>query len=395
MACSRNSCYCQSYIQSTSKWSKDRCNSCNHPKKEHKQVHGTSTGTPSSKSVITQSTINNNISGWNLSTAASTTNIASNRGCCNHAGCYCKAYIVSTSKWSKDKCNFCNHPANLHQRTNNNSTIRAPSKSVSYQSKQPASSLASAKNTNQPRFGSGTIPSNFVVGDKISALYEDKWHKAQVINVRNHEIEIIYDDWLDSNEWINKNSKRLKKPLSKKVIAPSYNQPNHQHQSTKINYQATRTTSKSVTNPMNHNNAANVTNVASLTEAVQIGLRGTAKFVSGIPSTKEMMVIMGKEPQIDCNRSGCYCTLFVVPTSKWSKKDLCNTCNHPWQQHKSTNWKMKQVNICCTNICHYFYSTNTFFRWLRKQRKHCQHFQYQFHLVNVGFVISISQTLDH
>ena len=33
---------------------------------------------------------------------------------CNHAGCYCKAYVVPTSKWSKGKCKNCNHSQKEH-----------------------------------------------------------------------------------------------------------------------------------------------------------------------------------------------------------------------------------------------------------------------------------------
>eukprot|EP01083_Nonionella_stella_P165432 550294_1 len=33
---------------------------------------------------------------------------------CNHSGCYCKGYIVPTSKWSKGKCKNCNHTQKEH-----------------------------------------------------------------------------------------------------------------------------------------------------------------------------------------------------------------------------------------------------------------------------------------
>ena len=33
---------------------------------------------------------------------------------CNHAGCYCKAWVEPTSKWSKGKCKNCNHSKKEH-----------------------------------------------------------------------------------------------------------------------------------------------------------------------------------------------------------------------------------------------------------------------------------------
>eukprot|EP01084_Bolivina_argentea_P086764 156792_1 len=37
-----------------------------------------------------------------------------NTGSCTHVSCYCKQYIVSTSKWSQGKCKTCNHCKSLH-----------------------------------------------------------------------------------------------------------------------------------------------------------------------------------------------------------------------------------------------------------------------------------------
>eukprot|EP01083_Nonionella_stella_P214961 774120_1 len=37
-----------------------------------------------------------------------------NASSCTHVSCYCKQYIVSTSKWSQGKCKTCNHCKSLH-----------------------------------------------------------------------------------------------------------------------------------------------------------------------------------------------------------------------------------------------------------------------------------------
>eukprot|EP01083_Nonionella_stella_P054031 142749_1 len=33
---------------------------------------------------------------------------------CNHSGCYCKLYVIPTSKWSKGKCKSCDHSKKEH-----------------------------------------------------------------------------------------------------------------------------------------------------------------------------------------------------------------------------------------------------------------------------------------
>ena len=38
----------------------------------------------------------------------------SSSGICMHSGCYCKQYVVPTSKWSKGKCKQCNHSKKEH-----------------------------------------------------------------------------------------------------------------------------------------------------------------------------------------------------------------------------------------------------------------------------------------
>eukprot|EP01084_Bolivina_argentea_P039633 73236_1 len=33
---------------------------------------------------------------------------------CKHSGCYCKGYVIATSKWSKGKCKSCDHVQKEH-----------------------------------------------------------------------------------------------------------------------------------------------------------------------------------------------------------------------------------------------------------------------------------------
>ena len=44
--------------------------------------------------------------------------MAASAAICNHSGCYCKEYVVSTSKWSKGKCKKCNHSQKEHAEIN-------------------------------------------------------------------------------------------------------------------------------------------------------------------------------------------------------------------------------------------------------------------------------------
>ena len=162
----------------------------------------------------------------------------------------CKSYKQSSSKWSKGRCHTCNRPKNEHKQTNGNSIARSSSKSIitpskhnKYEYKQSITkpnipSRIRSSTTTHSTFG------KFAIGNKISVLYENKWLNAAIVNTSTNQIEVTYDDWYDSNEWINKSSKRLS---SNKQYHTTQTQTNMITQHTKPAITASRNKSASVT----------------------------------------------------------------------------------------------------------------------------------------------------
>eukprot|EP01084_Bolivina_argentea_P047079 86729_1 len=122
---------------------------------------------------------------------------------CRHAYCYCKSFKESSSKWMKNKCNSCNHSLTEHGSMNPSNN-----RNVSTRARSMTDSLVT--NTKYPSHQIKTY--NFTVDDKLEVLYEDKYWCAKIIDITNEQIKISYDEWDEySNEWINKNSDRLRK----------------------------------------------------------------------------------------------------------------------------------------------------------------------------------------
>merc|ERR1719295_563494 len=80
---------------------------------------------------------------------------------CQHSGCYCKAYVVPTSKWSKGKCKSCNHHEREHGEHleanvsfDSNATAAPPTQSTQYNAQIDSKmGIAPSGNTDFKSFG--------------------------------------------------------------------------------------------------------------------------------------------------------------------------------------------------------------------------------------------------
>jgi len=106
---------------------------------------------------------------------------------CNHSGCYCKGYIVPTSKWSKGNCKNCNHAQKEHAELNAD---------VSFESKKVADAPVSNSALNAQIDGKmGIAPSG-------KTNYKDVGGGGGGYGASSNTPS-IYSITLDENDWIN------------------------------------------------------------------------------------------------------------------------------------------------------------------------------------------------
>eukprot|EP00486_Rosalina_sp_Unknown_P008727 CAMPEP_0201584912 /NCGR_PEP_ID=MMETSP0190_2-20130828/116281_1 /ASSEMBLY_ACC=CAM_ASM_000263 /TAXON_ID=37353 /ORGANISM="Rosalina sp." /LENGTH=252 /DNA_ID=CAMNT_0048029859 /DNA_START=30 /DNA_END=785 /DNA_ORIENTATION=- len=107
---------------------------------------------------------------------------------CNHAGCYCKAYVIPTSKWSKGKCKNCNHSQKEH------GEIGAD---VSFDSEK----IADAPASNQSY--SAQIDNKMGIVPSGKTNYKAAGGNKSYGGGQQNQAKSIYNIHLDESDWIN------------------------------------------------------------------------------------------------------------------------------------------------------------------------------------------------
>eukprot|EP01084_Bolivina_argentea_P049931 91809_1 len=112
-------------------------------------------------------------------------------GICNHSGCYCKGYIIPTSKWSKGKCKSCNHSKKEH------GDIEAD---VTYESKEAVAAPLSTNNEYSKQIDGkmGIVPSGKTNYKDVGSYGGGQQKEPS-----------IYSIHLDESDWINWSSNDL------------------------------------------------------------------------------------------------------------------------------------------------------------------------------------------